>query len=85
MTFLAVVRSQELRVSYLAGYASDCIPEPIKLACAALIGAADQYADLPQGAKLYKAGDTTIEQFAETAMSDDILRMIEPFKATRGL
>lgn len=85
MTFLAMTRSQAVVVSYVAGYASDCIPPAIKAATAALVQADTEYADLPHGAKLLKAGDTTIERFDGSVLSDDILRQIEPFKATRGL
>lgn len=85
MTFLATTRSQELRVSYLAGYAPDCIPSAIKAATAALVAADNEYSDLPHGAKLLKAGDTTIERFDGSVLSDDILRQIAPFKATHGL
>lgn len=69
----------EVKVRYVAGFQYANLPDEIKLATAQLINALSQNAQI--GAlKSYKAGDTQIEQFAATVMSDDVKVMLNPWR-----
>jgi hypothetical protein len=70
----------EVNIWYVAGFAQGNLPDPIKFATAELINAA---ANLPPlgGIKSFKAGDTQIQMFAATQLSDDTKRRLDPFRA----
>lgn len=70
----------EIKVRYVAGFQYANLPDEIKLATAQLITAMSQNAQM--GAlKSYRAGDTAIEQFAATAISDDVKALLNPWRA----
>lgn len=76
----------EVRVCYLAGWAIDQLPEIIKQVTAKLtLAVANADPDLPANVKLYKAGDTAIQKFADSMFGEDMIRQLEPFKIVRGL
>jgi hypothetical protein len=70
----------EINLWYVAGFAQANLPDAIKFACAQLITAG---LNLPQmgNAKSFKAGDTQIQMFAATLLSDDAKRQLDPFRA----
>lgn len=70
----------EVKVRYVAGFQYQNLPAEIKLACAELITA---IANNPQlgNFKTYKAGDTTITQFAATMLSSDVKSMLQQYRA----
>jgi hypothetical protein len=70
----------EVNLWYVAGYAQANLPDAIKFACAELITATALVP--PMGAvKSYKAGDTQIQMFAASLLSDDTKRQLDPFRA----
>ncbi|TXD58867.1 hypothetical protein FUT88_13400 [Ralstonia sp. TCR112] len=70
----------EIKVRYVAGFQYTNLPDEIKLATAQLITAMSQNAQM--GAlKSYRAGDTQIEQFAATVISDDVKALLNPWRA----
>lgn len=78
-------RNLDTRVSYLSGFPEGGLPDFVKIACAQIVTAMQDTEDLPGNARIYQAGDTKIEQFTSSAVSDDIQMMLSPLKATRGL
>lgn len=70
----------EVKLRYVAGFAANAIPGPIKMAIVQMIQAA---AAMPgMGAvKSMKAGDTSMSLFAASIMSDDTKAAIEPYAA----
>jgi hypothetical protein len=72
----------EVNLWYVAGYAQGNIPDAVKFACAQLITAAINYPQFAAGnVKSFKAGDTQIQMFAATMLSDDSKRQLDPFRA----
>lgn len=70
----------EVRVRYVAGYTYGNLPDQIKMACAQLVQVMLQNPTLGN-AKSMRAGDTAIEQFAASILSDDVKALLQPFKA----
>lgn len=70
----------EINLWYVAGFAQANIPDAVKLACAQLVAALQ---DNPSDSnwKSYRAGDTQIQRFAASVMSDDTKRNLAPFRA----
>jgi len=69
----------EVKVRYVAGFQYANLPAPVKMACAQLITSAAANSQLGNW-KTYKAGDTAIEQFAATIISDDVKAMLQPWR-----
>ncbi len=71
----------EVKLRYLAGFSAASLPSDIKLATAQLVQA---IADAPNlgAVKSYKAGDTAITRFADTMISGDTKRLLEPYRAS---
>ncbi|WP_150102989.1 hypothetical protein [Sideroxydans lithotrophicus] len=70
----------EIRVRYVAGYLYSNLPADVKLACAQIITALQQNPQIGN-VKNLKAGDTGIEQFSASVLSDDVKAMLQPFRA----
>lgn len=70
----------EINLWYVAGFAQANLPDAIKFACAQLITAGMK---LPQmgNVKSFKAGDTQIQMFASSLLSDDSKAQLNPFRA----
>lgn len=70
----------EINLWYVAGYQQTNLPDAIKFACAQLIQA---NLNMPQSgaAKTLKAGDTQVQMFAASLLSDDAKRQLDPFRA----
>lgn len=70
----------EIRVRYVAGYLYSNLPSDVKLACAQIIVALQQNPQIGN-VKNLKSGDTAIEQFSASVLSDDVKAMLQPFRA----
>ncbi|WP_261533118.1 hypothetical protein [Burkholderia multivorans] len=70
----------EVRVHYVAGYSYASLPGAVKSACASLVAAAANSSLFAGGVKLYRAGDTEIERFANTVFDDDTKRSLSPLR-----
>jgi len=70
----------EIKVRYVAGFQYANLPTEIKMACAQLM-TAQQNAPGLGNLKNFQAGDTKIEQFASTLMTDDTRAMLMPWRA----
>lgn len=70
----------EVNLWYVAGFAQANLPDAIKLACAQVITALQNQPAGP-GIKSYKAGDTAIQMFANSVISNDMKAMLDPFRA----
>lgn len=70
----------EVNIWYVAGYAQANLPDAIRMACAQIMQA---QINLPQmgNTKSYKAGDTAIEAFASSILSDDSKALLAPYRA----
>lgn len=70
----------EVMIQYVAGYAAGNLPSAIKAACANIIAA---QAGTPQlgSVKSYKAGDTEIQFFLDTALSADTKALLSEYRA----
>lgn len=77
---IMLVYYSEVKVRYVAGFQYANLPDVVKLACAQLIVA---QANIPgmNNLKSYQAGNTKIEQFASSLMTDDTRAMLQPFRA----
>lgn len=69
----------EVKVRYVAGYQYSNLPDVVKMACARLINAIQQDPQIGN-LKAYKAGDTAIELFSSTVLSDDVKAMLQPLQ-----
>lgn len=82
----AVSARSEVRACYLAGWPSTGLPDIVKQICARVAQTIlQQDPHMPLDAKLYKAGDTAIQRFANTMIDDDMRVQLIPFAAKRGL
>lgn len=70
----------EVNIWYVAGFAYANLPDQIKFACGQLITAQNN-AIHAGNIKSYKAGNTQIEMFASSLLSDDAKAMLNPFRA----
>lgn len=70
----------EVRVRYVSGYTYANLPSSIKQACAQIVQANSNNPVLGN-VKSYKAGDTVIEQFSASILSDDVKMMLKPWRA----
>lgn len=70
----------EVKVRYVCGFTQGSLPSEVKQACASII---QSILSMPSmgNIKSYAAGDTKIEQFAATALSDDVKGMLARFRA----
>lgn len=76
----------EVKVNYLAGWTEPNLPDIVKQVCARLVIAIqNQDPDIPGGAKLYRANDTTVQRFNNSAFDDDMKFQLAPFRAKTGL
>lgn len=72
----------DVRVEYIAGYASGNVPDPIIRATVAVAGALGGPTSSMGGqVRTMKAGTTEIDRFTASVLDDDTRRAIEPFKA----
>lgn len=69
----------EVKVRYVTGYQYSNLPSEIKNACALIIQAQQNLPALGN-TKNYKAGDTAIENFAASILSDDVKGMLGPWR-----
>lgn len=70
----------EIRFNYIAGYSASNIPGQIKAACASLVSAIDEMS-INGAIKNRRAGDTQIQSYAATILSEDIKVSLKPFEA----
>ncbi len=70
----------EIKVRYVAGFQSANLPAEIKLACAQLITAQINNPQLGD-VQSFKAGDTSITNFASSVISADVKAMLQPWRA----
>lgn len=70
----------EVKLRYVAGFPASSVPGAVKQACAMLIQAAVNVPNLGN-VKMYKAGDTQIENWAASFLSDDIKMALQPYMA----
>lgn len=76
----------EVRACYLAGWDQDDLPDAIKQVCARLVlSIQSQDQDIPSNVKLYRAGDTAIQKFADSVLDDDMKFQLLPFKVLTGI
>jgi hypothetical protein len=70
----------EINIWYVAGFAQANLPSAVKQACAQLITAR---VNLPEmgAVRSYKAGDTAVQAFAASILSDDSKDMLAPYRA----
>lgn len=68
----------EVKVRYVAGFPAGGLPASVKSACAQIILAL-QNTPAFGNVKMYKAGDTTIENFSSSVLSDDVKSMLAPY------
>lgn len=70
----------EINLWYVAGFAQENLPDAIKAACAQIITA---LTNIPQGGALksLRAGDTQVQMFASSLISDDSKALLAPFRA----
>jgi hypothetical protein len=72
----------EVNLWYVAGYAQANLPDQIKMACAQVINATAAFPEIAStGIKSLRAGDTQIQMFASSILSDDSKRYLDPFRA----
>lgn len=69
----------EVKIRYVAGFQYSNLPSEIKLACAQVVTAMQSNPVLGN-VKDYKAGDTAIQFFTATLLSDDIKSMLQPWR-----
>lgn len=69
----------EVKVRYVAGFQYSNLPSDVKLACAQLIGTMMNNPNLGD-VSMYQAGDTKVQQFASSVISDDIKAMLGPYR-----
>jgi hypothetical protein len=70
----------EVKLRYVAGFAANAIPGPIKMAVVQLMAAMNANPGLG-AVKSLKAGDTSVAMFAASVLSDDTKAAIEPYAA----
>jgi hypothetical protein len=70
----------EVKIRYVAGFAYANLPAEIKLACAQIINALVQDPQIGNF-KMAASGDTKMERFAASNLSDDIKSMLQPWRA----
>lgn len=69
----------EVKVRYVAGFSAANLPDGVKMACAQLMQALQMNPVYGQ-VKTSKAGETTLENFVASSLSDDVKAMIDPWK-----
>lgn len=70
----------EIRFSYIAGWTYESLPSAVKMACASIVKA-DTSIPMNGAIRSYRAGDTAIDRFSATYLTDDVKLMLEPFRA----
>jgi hypothetical protein len=70
----------EVKLRYVAGFPASAIPDAVKMAVASMIPA--MIANPVKGnVKMFKAGDTSVTNFAASIMNDDTKTALAPFAA----
>ncbi|KVV22310.1 hypothetical protein WK80_22230 [Burkholderia multivorans] len=77
---IMLVYYSEVKVRYVAGFQYSGLPDCIKLACAQLVTALANDPGIGNY-KSVQAGDTKMERFAATNLSDDVKAMLVPYQA----
>lgn len=77
---IMLVYYSEVKVRYLAGFQYSNLPDPVKLACAQLVTALANDPGIGN-LKSVAAGDTKMERFAATNLSEDVKAMLVPWLA----
>jgi hypothetical protein len=77
---IMLVYYSEVKVRYVAGFQYASLPDEIKLACAQLVTAIANDPGVGNFGAL-QAGDTKIERFAASNLSDDVKAMLGPWRA----
>lgn len=75
-----LVYYSEVKVRYVAGFQYAGLPDPIKLACAQMVTAIANDPGIGNFSSA-QAGDTKMERFAATNLSDDVKAMLTPWRA----
>jgi hypothetical protein len=70
----------EVNLWYVAGYPANGLPANVKFACAQLI-AAIQNNPILGNVKSYKAGNTAIQNFVASNLSNDMMDLLKPYRA----
>jgi len=70
----------EVKIRYVAGFPASALPGPIKEACAALIVAMAATPGMGS-VKKAQAGDTSLEFFTASVLSEDVKQAIQPYAA----
>lgn len=70
----------EIRFSYIAGFTYANLPSQIKMACAKIITSLVQM-PINGAIKGLRAGDTAVQFFASTNLSEDTIALIYPYQA----
>jgi hypothetical protein len=74
----------DVRLHYVAGWSPQTLPDPIKQACANIIGALREVRGTPLVSSLFrsaKAGDTALERIADIAIDAETRELLTPFRA----
>jgi hypothetical protein len=71
----------EVNLWYVAGYAQANLPDAIKFACAELITALIALSPGTANMKSVRAGDTQMQTWSASLLSDDTKRKLDPFRA----
>jgi hypothetical protein len=75
-----LVYYSEVKVRYVAGFQYSNLPPEIKMACAQLITALANDPGIGNF-RSAQAGDTKLERFAASNLSDDVKQMLRPWQA----
>ncbi len=71
------------RLSYIAGWSYDSLPEAIKLATAAIVQSAIDSSGTPGNWKVLKDGDGMIERFSAGSFDVDTMSLLAPYRNVR--
>lgn len=85
MALYASSRSIETRVSYIAGWTEDTLPEVIPQATALMVSSLQSAADLPGNATSYTAGGTQVVRTVTRSLTSDIIYELNAYRVIGGL
>lgn len=70
----------EVRIRYVAGFATTAVPDAIKLAVSRLVNKFAQFGDVDPMFKSVQAGGTKLELWAQSWFDDDLKAQLEPYR-----
>lgn len=73
----------DVRLRYVAGWSATSIPSPIKQAVANIVRAAIDTPFFTGNMKMVKAGDSTLERFAPSAIDAETKMLLQPYRMLR--